>query len=579
MSNAPLAGAMNAEGPEESRSPISYKWLFAILLVAFVLRLGFMLQFTPVISGDGCEYIRMGIELRDGKPLTGSFDWPETMYGTLYPVLIAGVSKLGMSAEHAAYALSQLFGTGLVLAAFLLTRYVYGTRVGYLAAALFAVFPIFIGLSGSVFNETIYLTLWLYGIYWSIRALDSFRPRDFLLTGILFGLATLSRPEAFAYPVFIIFAIGIFTLLRKGSWLKALRGVALLFGAWLILMAPYAVFQHRHTGQYRFEGKWNINYTLGNRIDAGMTYFQAGFAMDDNLNMVGPLLNSNIYAAYTPYSSSLPAKLRYFAHTIHRNWVLAYDELFSVDVGGPVTVILVVLGLFGRPWSARRLGHEFILVVMAISIVLVVVTAAHVEHRYAYPLPAIYLLWAAAGLDVFREWLVRTLSLWGASIRPFASSIAQAVVVFFCAVIVFFSIVGMRTDWYFMIEQKDFLGIKDAGQWLHAQPPNAKKMFGFEGRVAYYADATIIVFPYADSATVLRYMESQNVDYIVLDSLNVRTMPTIGEWFNKGVPDPRAHLVFESGQGTRDQIKIYRWDGSSAARTLASSQAVKEQGR
>lgn len=576
MSDAPLAATLNAAGFEESRTPISYKWLVAILLAAFVLRLGFMLQFTPVISGDGCEYIRMGMELRDGKPLTGSFDWPETMYGTLYPVLIAGVSKLGFSAEHAAYLLSLLFGTGLVLAAFLLARYVYGTRVGYLAAALYAVFPIFIGLSGSVFNETIYLALWLFGIYWAIRALDSFRPRDFLLAGILFGLSTLSRPEAFAYPVFIICATGIFAAFRRISWIKAVRGVALLFGAWLVLMAPYAAFQHRHTGQYRFEGKWNINYTLGNRIDAGMGYFQAGFTMDDKLHMIGPLLDSSLYAAHTPYSSSLPTKLRYFAHAIHRNWITTYDELFSVDIGGPVTILLVVLGLFGRPWNGRRLGHEFILVVMAISIVFLLSTAAHIEHRYAYPLPVIFLLWAAAGLDVFREWMVKTVSLLGEVARPFANSAARTAAGGLCAVIVLFSFVGMRTDWFFMIQQKDFLGIKEAGKWLGSQEPKSKKMFGFEGRVAYYADATIIIFPYTDSGTALRYLETKNVDYIVLDSLNIRNMPTMGEWFNKGVPDSRAHLVFNSGQGTKDEIKIYRWDGSSTAKVLAGSQAVKE---
>src|SRR5260370_28692647 len=178
----------------------------------------------------------MGMEMRDGKPLTGSFDWPETMYGTLYPLLIGGVSKLGLSAEHAAYLLSLLFGTGLVLAAFLLARYVYGTRVGYFAAALFAVFPIFIGLSGSVFNETIYLTLWLFGIYWSIRALDSFRARDFLFAGMFFGLSTLSRPEAFAYPAFIILATGVVALLRKSFWIKGLRGLAVLFGCRVSLM-------------------------------------------------------------------------------------------------------------------------------------------------------------------------------------------------------------------------------------------------------------------------------------------------------------------------------------------------------
>jgi len=392
----------------------------------------------------------------------------------------------------------------------------------------------------------------------------------------LFGLSTLSRPEAFAYPVFIILATGLVALLRRISWLKALRGVALLIGAWLILMAPYAAFQHRHTGQYRFEGKWNINYTLGNRIDSGMGYFQAGFTMDDKLKMIGPLLDSSIYAAYTPYSNSWPTKLRYFVHAIHRNWITTYDELFSVDIGGPITILLVVLGLFGRPWDSRRLRHEFILVVMVISIVFLLLTAAHIEHRYAYPLPVIFLLWAAAGLDVFRDWMERTVSSWGVAAQPFANIAARATVVVFCTVLMLFSFVGMRTDWFFMIQQKDFLGIKEAGQWLGAQGPKSKKMFGFEGRVAYYGDATIIIFPYADSATALRYLEAKNVDYIVLDSLNVRNMPTMGEWFSKGVPDQRAHLVFESGQGTKDQIKIYRWDGSRAAKVFASSQAVKE---
>src|SRR5258708_7791397 len=366
MNEALPPATMNTERAKESRRGGSYKWLPVILLGAFVLRLGFMLQFTPLI-----------------------------------------------------------------------------------------------------------------------RALDSYRPRDFLLAGVLFGLSSLSRPEAFAYPVFIILATGVVAFFRKISWLKALRGAALLFGTWLILMAPYAAFQHRHTGQYRFEGKWNINYTLGNRIDAGMGYFQAGFTMDDKLNMVGPLVDSSIYAAYTPYSRSFSTKLNYFGHAIHRNWLATYDELYSVDIGGPVTIFLVVLGLFGRPWSARRLGHEFILVVMAISIVFLLLTAAHIEHRYAYPLPVIFLLWAAAGLDVFRDWIARTVSLMGTAARPLAAYAAQIALVSACFLLTGFSLLGMRTDWFFMIQQKDFLGIKQAGEWLEAQQPKTKKMLGFEVPVAY----------------------------------------------------------------------------------------------
>jgi len=576
MSSVVLVETVSADRSPAAGAPVSYKWLYAILLIAFVLRLGFMLHFTPVISGDGCEYIRMGIDLRDGKPLTGSFEWPETMYGILYPVLIAGVSKLGMSAEHAAYLLSLLFGTGLVLVAFFLAQYVYGTRIAYVAAVLFALFPIFIGLSGSVFNESIYLTIWLLGVYWSIRALDSFRALDFLLAGLFFGLATLSRPEAFAYPVFMVFATGLVALLRRVSWLKALRGAVLLFGTWLVLMIPYAVFQHAHTGQYRFEGKWNINYTLGTRINSGMSFWEAGYAIDDKLHLIGPLLDSSLFAAYTPYPHSLRDKLTYFGRGIRRNWPTTYAEVVAVDLGGPVMVVLVVLGLFGTDWSLRRLRHEFILIIMALSIVMLLLTAANIEHRYSYALPTILLLWVAHGLAVFHGWAIRTLASWGERVRPWARHGADAGVIALCFLLLVFALVGIRTDWYFMIQGKGYLGIKQAGLWLGAQSSKPARMFGFEGRVAYYAGATIIIFPYADSATTLRYLESKNVDYIELDSLSLHTMPVLAQWFQYGIPDPRAHLVFQSNEGTKDQVKIYRWDGLGVRSSTSDAQVAKE---
>jgi hypothetical protein len=343
------------------------------------------------------------------------------------------------------------------------------------------------------------------------------------------------------------------------------------------LMIPYVVFLHAHTGQYRFEGKWNINYTLGNRIDSGMGYFQAGLGVDDKLQLLGPLLDSSLYAAYTPYPHSISDKLRYFGRAIHRNWPTAYAEVFSVDFGGPVTMFLVVLGLFGAEWSVRRLRHEFILVVMALSIVVLMLTAAHLEHRYSYPLPAVVLLWAGAGLEAFHRWVKQTISGWGEQARSFSRVAAGAVVAGVCLALIVFSIVGVRTDFYFMIQGHDYLGVKQAGVWLASHDSGPKRIFGFEGRVAYYSGGTNIIFPYADSATTLRYLDSKNIDYIVLDSMDVRSVPTLGQWFTNGVPDSRARLIYESTEGSStDRIRVYSWDGSRISKNATSSRTEKE---
>ncbi len=558
------------------RSPIPYKWLLVIFLVATCLRLGFMLRYTPVISGDGCEYIRMGMQIRDGKPLTGNFEWPETMYGTLYPILIAGVSKLGLAAEASAYLLSLVSGVVLIWVAFLLARYVYGERTAVCAALLFASFPLFIGLSGSVFNESIYLTLWLSGIYWGIRAIDSFLLRDFLLTGFFFALSTLSRPEAFAYPLFFAVTAVLVGVLRKIQWSRVLSGSMALLSVWFLLMIPYVLFEHRHTGHYRFEGKWNVNYTLGERMDSSMTYFQAGFGLDNNLHLVGPLLDSSLYAAYTPYPHALHDELNYFAHRIHRDWPDTYAIVTSVDLGGPALYLLVVLGLFGSAWSVQRLRHEYILAVMALSIIVVMVTSANLEDRYLYPLPVILLLWAAAGIDKLADWARRTVASWSESLRPASELAGPVCAALVCAVLLVFSAVGTRTEPGFHMQREGFLGVKQAGLWLGRNTPKSAPIAAFEGRVAYYANRTLIILPYADSSTTLSYLVSKHVQFVALDNLHAATMPTIGQWYLHGIPDPRARLVYQTTQGSEDCIRIYSLGAPQTTGQLAGSSGVKE---
>ena len=571
MNESLPAETRGEQPPAQLRPALLSKYLLLILAVALGLRVGFALFLTPVISGDGSEYVRMGMEIRQGKPLTGSFEWPETMYGTLYPILIAGVSKTGVSPEAAAYLLSLASGIGLIVLAFLVGRYVYGDRAGLWAALLFALFPLFIGLSGSVFNESIYLTLWLGGIYWTIRALDSFQIRDFLLVGLFFGLSTLSRPEAFAYPLFVCASAVMIGFIRRINLSRTVCGAVAVAAVWFSLMLPYAFFQHAHTGQYRFEGKWDVNYTLGERIDSGMNYFQAGFGMDDQLRPVGPLLDSSLYAAYTPYPHSFRDKLTYFAHRIRKNWLETYQTVGSIDLGGPALFVLVVLGLFATPWDIRRLRHEFILGVMGLSIVAVMVTAAHLEFRYSYPLPVILLLWAAAGIDPLVQWARRAGSSWAG--RPELLAATGGIGV--CALVLAFAAVGFRTNRDFQIERRGFTGIRQAGLWLGSKASKPLRIAGFEGRIAYYANGTLIVFPYADSATTIRYLESKHVEYVALDSLDSNAVPTLGQWFQNGVPEPGAQLVYESTQGDQDRIRIYHLV-PQPVRTVAASKSPKE---
>ena len=558
---APKGGLLD---PGPTQLNFSYVPLAVVLLVAFSFRLYWMITRTPVISIDGGEYLRMAENLLAGHGLMSSYGGPETMYTPLYSILIAGVSLVARNIELAAHLVSLFFGTFLIVPVFFTTLRVYGLRAAYLSAAVVAVYPLLIARAGSIYTEAVYPTLLTAALYWGIRSLELRSTKNYFLCGAFFGLAYLTRPEAFAYPIFFAFALFIMALFTRRSPATAFFAPSLVLAGFVLVASPYVVFLHTHTGQWRLEGKWDINYTAGTRMHSGLSDREALYGIDDNQQEVGPLLDPERFANYTPYAHSLREKLRYMLLSARQNHEGAYAAFFRTQLGEPFTLILIAIGLFRNVWSPQRLIHETILGVMALSILILVVTGAHVEYRYADVTVPLTMPWVAKGLEELGDWARSLAGGLSPILVPRASLIGTACQLAICIPMLVFSFVGTRTMSEFTIEQADNLGIKQAGLWLRDQKPQAKRIAAMDSVVPYYSSSILVQFPYARPAQTLRYFDSRNVDFIVLEGAYSSSFPTIGEWFNQGIPDPRAELLYDSGGPLKTRIEIYRWQRTGA---------------
>ena len=79
----------------------------------------------------------------------------------------------------------------------------------------------------------------------------------------------------------------------------------------------------------------------------------------------------------------------------------------------------------------------------------------------------------------------------------------------------------------------------------------------------YYAEGTLISLPYADICAGSAYLDSMNVDFIVLDSHWVGHFPELSDWMKHGIPDNRAQLIHAAGIDADNRIAIYRWEKPS----------------
>jgi len=115
----------------------SYYWLSVvlILLVAFWLRVHNLVGYMP-IWGDESFHIGRAYEVMLGNPFAGL-----QINKWLFGVLLAAFQPGGFSALFIARLLSVLFGVATAAGVLSIGRKLYGTRVGLIAALVYAVLP------------------------------------------------------------------------------------------------------------------------------------------------------------------------------------------------------------------------------------------------------------------------------------------------------------------------------------------------------------------------------------------------------------------------------------------------------
>ncbi|MEA2467905.1 MAG: hypothetical protein QOJ57_2031 [Thermoleophilaceae bacterium] len=188
--------------------------LALIVAAGLALRLVYALvvmRGVPV-GGDGLEFHILANQLAGGdgyiQPLVVSPGHVATAdKPPLYPLLLAIPSLLGWKTLVAHRVISCLMGAALVAGVGLLGRRVGGSeRVGLIAAAIAAAYPLLVVLDGSVRSESLYAPLIAFTLLAAYRLVDRPSLGRAAVLGALIGLATLTRSEALLLGVLVLAA-------------------------------------------------------------------------------------------------------------------------------------------------------------------------------------------------------------------------------------------------------------------------------------------------------------------------------------------------------------------------------------
>jgi len=230
------------EKPLGSKTAIGLLVVLAAALAARLIFCGLVVGWERAPAGDEIDYNHLAAHLSEGQGYRLENDQLTARRPPLYPLVLAGVYRLfGVSVVWGRL-FQVLLATSLVLLVFLAGRRFFTNRVAWLAAALVAVNPFLIFISGYLLTENLYIILLLASVLIPAKPPSPAGSwRRAALMGITLGLACLCRPTAWGV---VLWCAGAGLLFGDRSLTRRLIRSGVLVAVALLTLLPWAIRNH-----------------------------------------------------------------------------------------------------------------------------------------------------------------------------------------------------------------------------------------------------------------------------------------------------------------------------------------------
>lgn len=265
-----------------------------------------------------------------------------------------------------------LFGVACVYLTWVIGRRLFGTTTGLLAALLLALNPLHVAWS-QVIRTDVQATVFMLGcIYFSIRAWEQGRVRDYCLAGVLVGFATATKWPAASVAIAIAGA-AVGRGLARGGWRREFAGAGTALAcslAALVVASPYLVLDWQtaladvsgevkpsHLGSTGMGFFANLRWYLVGQVGGSMGWIGLALALG-GLAVVARTRPAARWVLIPP--TALFMALICSQGMIWSRWILPMLPLFCLYAAAATVVLAQFLGRrLGK--RARGIGYAAIL--------------------------------------------------------------------------------------------------------------------------------------------------------------------------------------------------------------------------
>ena len=381
--------------------------LFLILVFALAARIIYIAPIAerPADSmSDEKDYDHLALSLAAGK---GYVDLNGAPTVRRAPLTAAFFSLIYIAFGHnvlAVRVVQALLSVLTCLLVYLIAGVFFNGIEALLAASIAAIYPSFIIFTGKLLSETLLIFLITLSVYLMLKKRGN-PLGNYFLSGLCFGLASLTRPSSLLVPLFIILTFAIFKILSAKDMAKK---IVCLTIAMLIVISPWTA---RNWCAYK---KFIlVNTEFGYICLCSYFYPKAGFgfqdqALADNLTkgIKDEAEKSSVLARYTVtnimkdpprFIKLVPLKFLWFWEPFDGK-DFGFNSSYNIIYG--LSFLFFLFGL-----AASRTAWRDLLPLYAVIVYFIILSLVFFGYRrYRMQIEPFIVIFAAYGLSwVWRE--------------------------------------------------------------------------------------------------------------------------------------------------------------------------------
>jgi 4-amino-4-deoxy-L-arabinose transferase-like glycosyltransferase len=388
------------------------------------------------------------------------------------------------------------------------------------------------------------------GLAISWMALSGNKHLFYLLAGLTWGTAYLTRHEGIGYLLFLILIILI--RLFKEKKIRCLGHLFLLLAGFLMVSTPYLIYLKRDTGNWTIGKQAVMNITLGEQVgrvdDWGMAYEKCYFSLSEDGKQVGYETLLERQKNVRAYALSHPAELA-------RRYVVNLHLINKYVIPGlvyPFVLILFGAGLFlGDAERTKKASVLFLAFVPYLAFPFFIV-----DPRYFLPFVPIIIIWAARGIVEASSWI--------AALRKDAPSTVtgqinrKRLIEMALIILVIMSFIPFTFRSFLRHETGAANIYKETGRWIQSNLPQGSVLICRRPFIPFYAGKEQVPLPFATLDKILKFARDRGADYLIADENEAGERPGMESLLEEVYPVKDLKMVHKFKDISGKKVFIYQ---------------------